>query len=310
MMLGPSRTGATLGTLAAVVLASAAIACGALLGISPPPDAADAGADGRAPDPPADGASADAPRGDAAKDGPVDSGADAPAPVPYWTFADDFETGDLRRWPTPNSSSNGVIGVVDAGAFAGCCALHVAVDAGAVGYQNVVKNWTAETPAVPPVTSGTMAMRARIRAIKLDRDTRELMMNRNNQTPNWYANAGFGNDGPGPSWGFILGNPSYPVGGGYNRQSPNVIADALGGWHCVEFIVSVSGPAGHLAIFLDDQPTPQIQGDADTTVDNGWDAMAVGLGFSSGASASEVFLDDVRLALYRDMSPTIHVGCK
>jgi hypothetical protein len=54
----------------------------------------------------------------------------------------------------------------------------------------------------------------------------------------------------------------------------------------------------------------EIGGDANTSASVGWDSVTVGLSFSSGIAASEVYVDDVAIALYSDTSPTIHLGCE
>lgn len=54
---------------------------------------------------------------------------------------------------------------------------------------------------------------------------------------------------------------------------------------------------------MDDQAVAQIQGDTNTTVNVGWDSVAVGLTYAAGTSPTNVLVDDVKAALYADFSP-------
>jgi hypothetical protein len=236
-----------------------------------------------------------------------------PAPVdaiaaPSWTFHDDFELGDLGRWTTttPIQSANGAFEIATTGAHAGCCALHASVTAPDSGFQYALEQWTQAAPAAPPVTSGTIAVRVYVRAVALDPDTRELSFAEGGSNPTAFTSAGLGrsDQGNGTAWGLILSDPSTAS---YPRQSTHVVADALGGWHCVEYDVAVAD-AGHLAVYMDDML--QIDGEANTMAATGWDSVTVGLGFSSGSAAAEVYVDDVEIALYSDTSPTLHLGCE
>ena len=229
-----------------------------------------------------------------------------PAAAPAWSFEDDFETGDLSRWtsPTPAHSPNGTIEVASAGAYAGCCALHVAATLPDSSSQYASERWTEASPPAPIFTAGTIAVRAYVRATALDPDTRELSIAQNGSNPPVFASAGLGitDQHDGSSWGFILSDgstASYPL------QSAMAVGDAIGGWHCVEYDVAVAD-AGHLAIYMDG--ALQIAGDANTRAQ--WDTVTIGLGFSSGVAASDVYIDNVAIALYADTSPTMHLGCE
>ncbi len=231
---------------------------------------------------------------------------------PYFVFRDDFETGDLRKWTKASRAAQpGTLDVITGGAtgdvHAGAHALRATSEAGDVGFQYELLAWPQASPKADPLTSGTIAVRAWIRAHQLDRDTRELSIAEHDTSPTAYASAGFGATDPGPGyhWGFILSDPNTVND---TQASASDVADALGGWHCVEYIVNVA-PAGHLAIFMDDQAVPLIEGDADTTVHTGWDSVTIGLGYASGSSASDVVIDDVAIALYTELDRGRHLGC-
>ncbi len=229
--------------------------------------------------------------------------------TPSWTFHDDFELGDLQRWtrPTPIQSANGSFEIATAGAHAGCCALHASVAPTGTGFQYALEQWTHAAPMAPPVTSGTIAVRAFVRAAALDPDTRELSIAEGGSTPSSFTSAGLGrsDQGTGTTWGFILSDSSTES---YPRQSTELVSDAIGGWHCVEYDLAVAD-AGHLALYMDG--ALQIAGDANTSASaGGWDSVSLGLDFSAGTAASEVYIDDVAIALYSDTSPTIHLGCE
>ena len=228
--------------------------------------------------------------------------------TPSWTFRDDFELGDLQRWSrmTPLQSANGSFEIATSGAHAGCCALHASVAPPDSGFQYALEQWPQATPMAPPVTSGTIAVRAYVRAVALDPDTRELSITEGGSSPDAFTSAGLGrsDQGNGTSWGFILTDPSTTS---YPQQSPDLVSDAIGGWHCVEYDLAVAD-AGHLALYMDGEL--QIAGDANTSTSTGWDSVTIGLGFSRGTAASEVYIDDVAIALYSDTSPTIHLGCE
>jgi hypothetical protein len=233
---------------------------------------------------------------------------DASAYTPLWSFADDFDLGDFRLWTQVVSSTNGSIEVASGDSVSGCCALHATVGAGSgTGFQYAMVTWPQATPAAPPVTSGSIAIRARVKALQLANDTRELSVDQGGTNTTAFATSGLGANGtaPGFSWGFVLSDPADQND---TRQSANVIGDALGGWHCIEFVVDVA-PAGHLAIFMDGSPVPQVGDDAPTLAGSGWDSAEVGLGYASGSSTAEVLIDDVVIAQYADTDPTIHIGC-
>lgn len=228
-----------------------------------------------------------------------------PVGAPTWRFDEDFELGDLQRWTTtaPVQSANGTFEIAHAGAHGGCCAMHVTVSPPGSGYQYALEQWTEATPMAAAVDTGTIAVRAYVRAVALDPDTRELSFAEGGSNPSAFTSAGLGQTPDGETWGFILTDESTTS---YPRQSQDVVADALGGWHCVEYDVAVAED-GHLAIYMDG--ALQIDGDATTRTSQGWDSATIGLGFSSGTAMSDVYIDDVAIALYDDQSPTIHIGC-
>jgi hypothetical protein len=228
-----------------------------------------------------------------------------PMPAPSWRFDEDFELGDLSRWTStsPVQSANGTFEIAHSGAHGSCCAMHVTVSPPGSGYQYALEQWTQATPMAPPIDSGTIAVRAYVRAVALDPDTRELSIAAGGSNPTAFTSAGLGRTADGESWGFILSDESTAS---YPRQSQDVVPDALGAWHCVEYDVAV-GEDGHLALYMDG--ALQIDGDATTRASHGWDGVTLGLGFSSGTAASEVYIDDVSVALYSDVSPTAHIGC-
>jgi hypothetical protein len=228
--------------------------------------------------------------------------------TPSWTFHDDFELGDLRRWThtTPLQSSNGSFEIATSGAHAGCCALHASVSPPGTGFQYALEQWTQAAPMAPPVSSGTIAVRAYVRAAALDPDTRELSIDEGGTDPDAFTSAGLGrsDQGTGTAWGFILSDPAT---GNYPLQSADLVTDAIGGWHCVEYDLAVAD-AGHLALYMDG--ALQIAGDANTSTSPGWDSVTIGLAFSGGTARSEVYIDDVAIALYSDTLPTPHLGCE
>lgn len=227
--------------------------------------------------------------------------------APYWTFSDDFERGELGQWSKTARSTAGALDVARTGAYAGCCALHARVDAGEVGFQYAMVAWPQTTPSAPPLTTGTIAVRARIKPLQLDDDTRQLSISEGGTGPTAYATAGLGATGTGGvSWGFLLHNPTTD---NYVRRSSSV-EPASPGWQCVELVVNVDASAGHLSIFTDDAALPTVQGDTNTTVHTGWDSATIGLGYASGGRTAEVLIDDVEIALFRDVAPTRHLGCR
>lgn len=238
---------------------------------------------------------------------PPPAPADAAPGAPYWSFSDDFELGDLRRWTQPVRAPNGTLDVATQGAHAGCCALHAALDASGVGYEYALLAWPQASPPAPPVTSGTIAVRAWVEASALDPDTRELTIVEGGTSATAYVTAGLGASGasPGFAWGFLV---SDPADANFSRQSADVRTDVIGSWHCIELVLVV-GEAGHVSIFKDGSPVPEIDGAVDTRPATGWDSVTIGLGYASGAAESDVRIDDVEVALYDDTSPTIHIGC-
>jgi len=231
--------------------------------------------------------------------------APADAAAPYWSFSDDFDLGDFRRWTQVVEAPNGTLEVGSGNSVSGCCALHATVEAGSSGYEYAMIAWPQDS--APPVTSGTIAIRARVQAQQLADDTRELSIAQGGTDATAFATSGLGasSAAPGFSWGFFLSDPAEA---NFSRQSANVIGDALGGWHCVEFDMTV-GSAGHLAIYMDDSPVAQIESDVPTDAGTGWDSAQVGIGYASGSAPTELWIDDVVVALYTDAAPGIHIGC-
>ncbi|HEX4449907.1 MAG TPA: hypothetical protein VH143_03500 [Kofleriaceae bacterium] len=239
---------------------------------------------------------------------PPQQSADATTFTPLWSFADDFDLGDFRLWTQVVSSTNGSIEVTSGDSVSGCCALHAVVAGGSgTGFEYALLTWPQATPNAAPVTSGSIAMRARVKALQLADDTRELTVDQGATDATAFATSGLGTNStsPGLSWGFVLSDPADQND---TRQSANVIGDALGGWHCIEVVIDVAS-AGYLAIFMDGSPIPQIDGAVSTLAGVGWDSAEVGLGYASGSSPTDVLIDDVAIALYADTDRAIHIGC-
>jgi len=224
-------------------------------------------------------------------------------PAPLWSMSDDFEQGNLARWTGQVQSAGASIDVATSGALSGCCAMHAVVPAGATGYAYAIISWPQATPSYAAVDSGTIAVRANVRAVALDRDTREMAFDEGGEQGLSFATNGLGSADATTTWGFLLKNPANA---GFSLQSTRDVA--LGDWHCVEFVINVAS-AGHLAIYMDDDPVSLREGDADTTVDVGWDSLQLGLAYASGQTDTEIFIDDAKIALYPDTYHAIHLGC-
>jgi hypothetical protein len=74
-------------------------------------------------------------------------------------------------------------------------------------------------------------------------------------------------------------------------------------------VINVDQTHGNLAVFVDGATTPVVQNEIDTTTGKGWNSAQLGLNYTSGMATSELYFDDAEVALYRDLSPTIHLGC-
>jgi hypothetical protein len=256
--------------------------CNSLLGLEPPP----------------------APAGD----GGATPGSDAPSATghtPYWTFSDDFELGDLRRWTKPGFNNNNAPSVTRDNAASGCCAMHAAVAAGASGFAYELITLQGDG-ANGIVTAGTIAMRARIKALQLDHDTREIAVVEGGTQATQFATSGLGGDGGHFTWGYDVSDPGADNVG---KVSSATVSDAIGGWHCIEVVIDVAD-AGHVAVFSDDAPTPLVDGDVNTLAAPGWDGAQIGLPFASGTTNAEILLDDAVVSLYHDRDRGIHIGCK
>lgn len=276
-------------------LGAACVACSTLLDLTPPPGAGDAGADAAAA---ADG-------GAPGDDGAPGDGGSPGAPDADFTFSDDFELGDLRRWTSTSVSAGDTLAVVDAGAYSGCCALQATTIAGGSSGAGAIETWP--TLGAPPVTSGTIAVRERLKVLALSDDTREFAI-----TPaGTGSDIGTGGIGAGSSGGFawsvLVTDPANPSGDVGNSAA--TVPGADGQWHCAELVMNVSRSAGALSVFLDGQSVAMATLQTDTTEPAGWTSAQVGLAYSSGTSAANVLLDDVVIALYNDMRPRIHIGC-
>ncbi len=230
---------------------------------------------------------------------------------PYWTFSDGFETADLRFWTTDQNSGIGTIAVVDSGAYSGCCALHMTASPGADAYESAAKTWTSAIPSAPAVQAGTVAVRLYVKATTIDSNSVELAINQGGTKGVWSAQAGLKNPyDSGTIWGLFLQDPANP-GGTYKGALGATEAIPQTSYECVEVVLNVSPVTnvGRFSVFIDAQSSPIVTMLTDTTSDAGWDSVLVGLPFSSGASPSDLLVDDVTVSLYTDLSPSVHIGC-
>lgn len=277
------------------VLAAAAslVACRQVLGLTPP-QGSDAG-------------SRDAE--DDAED--VESG--EVGPVPYWTFTDGFEEGNLGKWQqTIDPGTSGSLTVVDAGAYEGCCAMQAIVDQGASRtspYEYVLQSWA--DASTPLVDAGTIAVRAHVKVASLDDNVGLISIVQGGTSPVAYSDAVFAPNSAGESWGIELLDPANTsVNGASGSNLPDGGADDQ--WHCIELDMNV-GATGQMSLFVDPNgvtETPSVHFASSTIAAGGWDSVQLGLPFSSpGSATSEITYDDVEIALFHDDLPTIHIGC-
>ncbi|HET9627336.1 MAG TPA: hypothetical protein VFP84_38520 [Kofleriaceae bacterium] len=259
--------------------------CNQLLGLEPPPAPGGTGN----PDAAAGG------------DAPIATGR-----TPYWTFSDDFELGDFRRWSTGGTSPDAVLEVDHTVAAAGCCSMHARINAGAVGVAYKLITLQGDGPG-GTVTAGTLAMRARIKATQLAADTREIAIVQGGTSGSQFVTSGLGQiSGGGFGWGYDATDAAVD---NRAKASTATVDDALGGWHCIEVVINL-GDAGHVAIFSDDLAVPLVEDDFNTLAQPGWDSATFGLPFSSGSALTELYLDDAVVSLYHDSDRGIHIGCK
>jgi hypothetical protein len=231
-----------------------------------------------------------------------------------WTFTDDFELGDFRRWDNaPAVPAGSSLAVVDAGAYAGCCAMQATTPAGGKTWSYLYETWTTASGPTPGpanvVTSGTIAVREQLKAIALDYDTREFAFTQGGAASTGDATGGLGSGDNGATWqwGVFLQTPTVP--GSMSLASAATVGGPDGLWHCVEMVMNVASPNGYLSVFVDGVATPEVAMGVDTTIAGGWDSATLGLSYSGGTNAASVLLDNVQVAIYSDQSPTIHIGC-
>jgi hypothetical protein len=198
------------------------------------------------------------------------------------------------------------LAVVDAGAFSGCCALHavapVNVDDAGNGAGDVLwaeKDWAPE--GVPPLGSGTFAIRLRVKLLSADPITYLLRLTGPDSSIQLGVNGG----------NFLVWEASseYPDMTQWGSTVPFPTDHA---WHCLEVVVNVAKENGVATVFLDDQTSPVLVTPAGTSTDTdgGWTGLQFGLPYTAGAVATEVYYDDVVAKLFDDAKPGIHIGCR
>lgn len=233
--------------------------------------------------------------------------------VPYWWMSDTFDsTLGLGLWDGTPAVDTGLatLAIVDGGVapHSGCCALQTTASVGSPSYATISRVWeTSGRPMAPPVTSGTVAIRAFLQTAALASDTRELAVAGASGSTLWYLTTGMG--GSPPVWSSFLVSPANPGGVGETAATTAPVFD--GKWHCTEIQMNVSSGAGEVAIFVDGVEQGLTYNGNTSPPDGGWVAATVGLGHSSGEAPVNLFFDDVVIALYTERStpPRPYIGC-
>ena len=228
--------------------------------------------------------------------------------VPYWQFSDNFDTGNTNKWDNVAQTDVGTVAVATSGAYSGCCALHATTGTSQTWQiAGLVKSWT-QSAQQPVTTTGTIAVRMRIHVLTIDPNSELVQLSDVGGGDATSFGLYPAHSGAGYSPGFFLENSAFPTGRSDQAVAGTTWAD--GDWHCVEFVLGVGQSAGALVGFVDGSSLPAFQGTAlDTEIANGYTTATVGIAYSSGQAAAELYVDDVVLALYRDMEPVPHIGC-
>ena len=298
--------------LAALAAPALVAACTGLAGLREVPNPVDGGtSDARPTEAAADRTvdardvvsheAADAPRdvrGDVARDG-------ATWCPPHALFCDDFETHDFSRWNRPSGFGAATLGIDSVEVYRGSYAAHASMtvdeqDGSFVGSQRYEQKY------LPPLGSGTFAMRAYVYLAEPQADTTAFfaLTHQAAGTPDSLViTIDCANQSPadcGGTQGIAVTKSAFVMD--YHFVASTLLTPMA--WVCFEFVVAIEGSGtGRVTLYQDNVP---ILDQTTVTLDPGdppYDAFDLGYTSTPGTQAQDVYVDDLVLAKER-------VGCE
>lgn len=205
-----------------------------------------------------------------------DAGADAmpPSCPVFATLCEDFETGELARWPGGFTSTNSSVGLTTDRPHRGAFALESFTPAGALATANIARE-------LPVQSTGVLALRLWVYPVEPLVNFSEVVLWGNTTTGQYLT---FGGD-PNENWTFSENSSA----GLFDHLG--VAPVAVGAWACVELVISFAGPSTTAQLIVDGVPY-QAQLDDPAPA---YDELAIGLPRVDFAGAHTI-IDDLVVA--------------
>jgi hypothetical protein len=219
---------------------------------------------------------------------PIDAGLDA-GPCGMSTFCDDFESGDLSKWTSLLQTNSGKVSVVETTKFAGRFALHATAGPSTPVNGIYPTVGAGARVSVPVVTSGLLAVRARVLMPKiLGAETTFLKAFGKNGKDDMNVKITNG--------GLVKADSDVPDAG---PELTGTMGTPVAEWFCIEWQATI-GVAGHQRILVNGAVA--LDADESTFTAEGYDSVQVGFNAANGSVTQEIYFDDV-------VTATQPIGC-
>ena len=220
---------------------------------------------------------------------PIDTGVDAGTCPPFATFCDDFESGNLAKWPTLLETNSGKVSVVGTTVFAGKHAMYATAGPSTPVNGNYPSVGAGARVPIPVVTSGMLTVRAYVFMPKFLGDETTFIK-------------AFGKNGSDDmnvkitNGGLVKVDSDIPDAG---PELTGTKAPPTGAWTCIEWHATI-GTAGHQRVIVDGENA--LDADENTFTSQGYDSVQIGFHAANGSVTQEIYFDEVVVA-------TQPIGC-
>lgn len=220
---------------------------------------------------------------------PSDTGLDAGPCPSFATFCDDFETGDLPKWTSLLQTNNGKVSVVGTTVFAGKHALYATAGPSTPVNGNYPSVGAGARVTVPAVTTGLLAIRARVFMPKiLGAETTFIKAFGKNGRDDMNVKITNG--------GLVKVDSDIPDAG---PELTGAKGTPIAEWFCVEWQATI-GTAGHQRVVVNGENV--LDTDENTFTSEGYDSVQIGFNAANGSVTQEIYFDDV-------VTATQPIGC-
>ena len=214
-------------------------------------------------------------------------------------FCDDFEQGNLTKWPEQNLVLSGTVAATKTGPptpFAGSYMFHAhgGINPPADGG---VKASTATASALPPpFASGLFAFRAYVYVPQPLSSSTSIIKLRHQDSTTFPDDTSIKASGDG-KW---YANTDNVVANDSIHTASSAII--VGRWFCFEWNVTI-GAKGRHALFIEGAQVIDAAENTVGTTTAGYDEVQVGFVTTLGGKVQDIYFDDVAIA-------THHIGCE